>query len=196
MNKNAVFIQRFGAFLIDIIIVSFVASLISTPFVNTKNTEKLQKETTELLTKYTNGDIDQKTYASEASIIMYQADRNNGAYTIAYLILGILYFCVYQFYRGQTIGKKILKIKVESNTGTLTLNQMVVRSLIIDMLLFNFIRFTFCIFASKSTYFMGYASTMIVEAIVILLCGFMAMFRKDCRGLHDIICNTKVTNVK
>ena len=43
---------------------------------------------------------------------------------------------------------------------------------------------------------MGYASTMIVEIIVIMLCAFMVMFRKDCRGLHDIICNTKVVNVK
>ena len=51
MNKNAVFIQRFGAFLIDIIIVSFIASIVATPFVNTKNAEKLQKETTQILEK-------------------------------------------------------------------------------------------------------------------------------------------------
>ena len=196
MKNNALFIQRFAAFIVDMLLITFIASLIATPFTNASNAEKLQKQSSELVEKMLAGEIDQKTYMTEASVLTYEIDRNNGFYTITCLILGILYFIIYQFYKGQTIGKKLFKIKIESNEGNLSMNQMVVRSLVIDMMLFDFIRFAFCMFAPKSSYFIGYSSVMIVEIIVMAFCGFMVMFRKDRRGLHDIICNTKVVNVK
>lgn len=196
MKNNALFIQRFAAFIVDMLLITFIASLIATPFTNASNAEKLQKQSSELVEKMLAGEIDQKTYMTEASVLTYEIDRNNGFYTITCLILGILYFIIYQFYKGQTIGKKLFKIKIESNEGNLSMNQMVVRSLVIDMMLFDFIRFAFCMFAPKSSYFIGYSSVMIVEIIVMTFCGFMVMFRKDRRGLHDIICNTKVVNVK
>ena len=196
MKNNALFIQRFAAFIIDMLLITFIASLIATPFTNASNAEKLQKQSSELVEKMLTGEIDQKTYMTEASVLTYEIDRNNGFYTITCLILGILYFIIYQFYQEQTIGKKLFKIKIESNEGNLSMNQMVVRSLVIDMMLFDFIRFAFCMFAPKSSYFLGYSSVMIVEIIVMAFCGFMVMFRKDRRGLHDIICNTKVVNVK
>ena len=196
MKNNALFIQRFAAFIIDMLLITFIASLIATPFTNASNAEKLQKQSSELVEKMLTGEIDQKSYMTEASVLTYEIDRNNGFYTITCLILGILYFIIYQFYQEQTIGKKLFKIKIESNEGNLSMNQMVVRSLVIDMMLFDFIRFAFCMFAPKSSYFLGYSSVMIVEIIVMAFCGFMVMFRKDRRGLHDIICNTKVVNVK
>ena len=197
MKNNALFIQRFAAFIIDIMIVSLIASFISTPFINASNSEKLTKQSSELVEKVMAGEIDQKTYIKEASVITYQIDKNNALYTIINIIFGFVYFVIFQFYKkGQTIGKQIFKIKVDSNDGVLNINQMVARGLLIDMILFDLIRFAFCMFGSSKSYFLGYSSVMMVEIIVLSLCGFMVMFKKDRRGLHDILCNTKVVNVK
>lgn len=197
MKNNALFIQRFAAFIIDIMIVSLIASFISTPFINASNSEKLTKQSSELVEKVMAGEIDQKTYIKEASVITYQIDKNNALYTIINIIFGFVYFVIFQFYKkGQTIGKQIFKIKVDSNDGVLNINQMIARGLLIDMILFDLIRFAFCMFGSSKTYFLGYSSVMMVEIIVLSLCGFMVMFKKDRRGLHDILCNTKVVNVK
>lgn len=197
MKNNALFIQRFAAFIIDIMIVSLIASFISTPFINASNSEKLTKQSSELVEKVMAGEIDQKTYIKEASVITYQIDKNNALYTIINIIFGFVYFVIFQFYKkGQTIGKQIFKIKVDSNDGVLNINQMIARGLLIDMILFDLIRFAFCMFGSSKSYFLGYSSVMMVEIIVLSLCGFMVMFKKDRRGLHDILCNTKVVNVK
>ena len=197
MKNNALFIQRFAAFIIDIMIVSLIASFISTPFINASNSEKLTKQSSELVEKVMAGEIDQKAYIKEASVITYQIDKNNALYTIINIIFGFVYFVIFQFYKkGQTIGKQIFKIKVDSNDGVLNINQMIARGLLIDMILFDLIRFAFCMFGSSKSYFLGYSSVMMVEIIVLSLCGFMVMFKKDRRGLHDILCNTKVVNVK
>lgn len=197
MKNNALFIQRFAAFIIDIMIVSLIASFISTPFINASNSEKLTKQSSELVEKVMAGEIDQKTYIKEASVITYKIDKNNALYTIINIIFGFVYFVIFQFYKkGQTIGKQIFKIKVDSNDGVLNINQMIARGLLIDMILFDLIRFAFCMFGSSKSYFLGYSSVMMVEIIVLSLCGFMVMFKKDRRGLHDVLCNTKVVNVK
>ena len=112
MKNNALFIQRFAAFIIDIMIVSLIASFISTPFINASNSEKLTKQSSELVEKVMAGEIDQKTYIKEASVITYQIDKNNALYTIINIIFGFVYFVIFQFYKkGQTIGKQIFKIK-------------------------------------------------------------------------------------
>ena len=197
MKNNALFIQRFAAFIIDIMIISLIASFISTPFINPSNNKKLSSQSSELVEKVLAGEIDQEEYIEKASVITYRIDRNNSLYTIINILLGIAYFIIYQFYKqGQTIGKQIFKIKISSREGELSMNQMIVRGLVIDMILFDLIRFAFCMFTDSSNYFLGYTSVLIVEIIILSLCGFMVMFRKDRRGLHDIICNTKVVNVK
>ena len=48
-QEKALFIQRLGAYLIDIVIVSFVATLISMPFIDSKKEEKQQKQVQEIM---------------------------------------------------------------------------------------------------------------------------------------------------
>ena len=56
-NEKALFIQRFVAFLIDIILVGFVASLISVPFIDIEKTEKYQEQLTGVIEKLQNNEI-------------------------------------------------------------------------------------------------------------------------------------------
>ena len=192
MKDNALFIQRLGAFFIDIIILAFVASLVSMPFINSDNTEKLQESIQELSKDYMNKEISSKTFMSEYSSIYFQLEKQQTPYVISTIILGIAYFIVLQYYTGQTLGKKIFKIKIESNRKHLNMNQMVVRGLLINSILLYIIQFAYLLFGNEHTFFYVVGSLEFVQYTFMLVSAFMIMFRKDRLGLHDLICKTKV----
>ena len=192
MKDNALFIQRFGAYIIDAIIIALLASLISIPFINSDNISNLNDSVKELSTSYINGKIDNKTFINEYSSIYFQLEQQQGAFLIISIILYILYFIVLQFYTGQTLGKKLFKIKVESTRKHLTMNQMVVRGLLINSILLTLIEFALVIFGNKGTFIYIVGSFELLQYTFMIICAFMIMFRKDRLGLHDLICNTKV----
>ncbi len=81
------------------------------------------------------------------------------------LILVIVYFVIYQFYTGQTLGKKVMKIKVVDANGK--------KPTILTFLLRETIGKT--------------------VSIIILLFGYLMIFWDSKRqGLHDKIANTYV----
>lgn len=192
MKENALFIQRFGAFVFDIILVVFVATIISMPFINTDNSAKLEESIKEISQDYVSGNIDNKTFINEYSSVFFQLEKQQGGYIIANIILCILYFIVLQYYTGQTLGKKIFKIKLESTRKHLSMNQVVVRALLINTILVSIIELAYIVFGSESTFFYVVGSFEFIQYIFMIVCAFMIMFRKDRLGLHDLICKTKV----
>lgn len=197
-REKALFIQRLAAFIIDIMLVSTVASLFSVPFIDVEGVNKLNEEATAIVDQYLNQEIDMNDYLSETVSITYQLARKNGIVTIINLFLAILYFVVYQFYQnGQTIGKKLLRIQIISNDeDELTMNQMIFRSLIINSILVEMIVLGFIILASREVYFYGVGTFEGIQYLVMLISVFMVMFREDGRGLHDLIAHTKVVKIE
>lgn len=195
-KEKAQFIQRFVAFLLDILIVSTISSIIAFPFIDNKEADKLSDETIEIIEKYSSAEISLKTYTTEMMTLSYRMARNNGLVTIITLIVEVLYFIVYQIYNnGQTLAKKLLKIQVVSKDGKLTMNQMIFRSLIINSILLEIISFGFMLFANKSLYFFGVAIFESIQYIVLLVSAFMVMFSKSGQGLHDRIAHTEVVKL-
>lgn len=192
MKNNALFIQRLGAFLVDIIIIAFIASLISMPFINFDNVEKLKNEITNLSKSVINEDINYKTYINEYSSVYFQLEKQQAPYLISSIIIFILYFIVLQYYSGQTLGKKLFKIKLESTRKHLTINQMVVRGLLINYILLYLIEFAYIIFGTDRSYFYVVGTFAIIQYTLMIVSSIMIMFRKDRLGLHDLVCRTKV----
>lgn len=191
-DERAGFLVRACAFIVDMFIVAFVSSLIAMPFLDQDNTEKINKEITEIVEKGANQEISMNTYITELKPLLYQSDRSNGVYTICVLVLSILYFIVYQFYTKQTLGKKIFKIKIAANKGELTMNNMLFRGLIINSILFSLLAFIFVIFGNVDTYYVAKMTVNSIYYLIVLISACMIIFNKDRRGLHDVICNTKV----
>ena len=193
-GEKALFVQRFIAFLFDIFILSSIASLISYPFLDAKSIDKLNKNSSEVIEKYTTGEIDMDTYVDEVKGISYQLSQKQGVVSLVTLFLAVLYFIVYQYYNnGQTIGKKLMKIKVVSSTDKeITMNSFIFRSLIVNSILVDMISFAIVIFGNETAYFYGVAICGIIKYTLLLICGFMVMWSKSGMGLHDRIAHTTV----
>ena len=193
-GEKALFVQRFIAFLLDIFILSSIASLISYPFLDAKSIDKLNKNSSEVIEKYTTGEIDMDTYVDEVKGISYQLSQKQGVVSLVTLFLAVLYFIVYQYYNnGQTIGKNLMKIKVVSSTDKeITMNSFIFRSLIVNSILVDMISFAIVIFGNETAYFYGVAICGIIKYTLLLICGFMVMWSKSGLGLHDRIAHTTV----
>lgn len=193
-TKNAVFLQRLVAYIIDAIIITIIISLIASPFINSDAIQKINNDLLELVNQLQNNELNYLTYVKEVSVLELQLAKLNGVTTIITLFVSILYFIVFQIYNGgQTIGKKILNIKVISNNGELTMNQMIVRSLLINTILLNMILLIAITFISDPMqYLYIFGSFESIQYLFVIVTVLMVMFRKDHVSLHDLITNTRV----
>lgn len=196
-GENTAFSKRLLAFIIDMIILGIASSILTFPFSNTENYKKLTKESTQVMEDYLDKKITPETYLSRSSDISYDLSKEIGLKTIITIGIYILYFIVYQFYNnGKTLGKKLMKIKIVSDNdkGELSMNQIAVRSLIINSILVNLITLSVTIFGTKDVYFITSMVMQVLDMILMFTIAIMVLSREDKRGLHDIITHTKVIN--
>lgn len=192
--KPAKFFKRILAFIIDTIIVTLAAALLSTPFVNVENSTELRKELNEVAQKYIDQEIDVQTYYKQIVDLNYEIVRTEGTTSLITVLVTILYFIVFQFYnKGQTLGKKLLKIKVINASGDrLTINNIGLRALLINTIVFDMLLLFMAFVFDKNSF--SYSSTIIeiTEYSFVIASIIMIIVRKDGRGLHDLLGNTQV----
>lgn len=192
--EKALFVQRFAAFILDVFIVSMIASMLAYPFLDLDSIEKLNKSSVQVVEDYVSQKIDINEYTSESISVSYEMARKQGLLSLITIFLNILYFVVFQIKNnGQTIGKKLLKIKVSSRDGDgLTMNQMIFRSLIINSVLVDMVSFCILLFTNEMTYFYGAGILSMIQFTIIAVSGFMVMFNEKRQGIHDLIAHTDV----
>ena len=192
-REKAYFSQRLLAFVIDLCIISFLSSIITTPFINQEKTDKLSDEAMTIIENYVNGDIDINTYFDEFTTVSYRLAQNSGLQSLIVIVFNILYFVVYQLYsKGQTIGKKIMKIKVISDDGDLDMNQMIFRSFISNFIFIDIISFVLMLISKNSVYFYSIALVEMIQFIVTFVSIIMILNNKDGRAVHDKLVHTRV----
>lgn len=193
-KKYANFWQRLCAFIIDMFLISMISSLISQPFINQDNYKRLSDEVTTTTSEYKNKKIDTDTYVNRVADISYDMAKQNGISAIIEIAISILYFIVWQFKsNGQTLGKKLMKIKIVKKDETqLTINDILFRSLLIDYILFDMIVLCFTVFSNKNTYFYGVGIFEFIQYAIVFISSMLILSRKDKQGLHDIIVKTEV----
>ena len=172
-EEKVLFLQRLLAFLIDLFIVTMLASIIAGPFLNNKKIESLNNKSVKLVEKYNKKKINLNEYIAEYTNITYDLARETGPTTIIELLLGIVFYIIIPLYNdGKSIGKMVMKIKIKSNDGELTANQL--------------------IFTSRSVYFYCLGLFLIIQYVITFISVFMIMFTKCGLTIHDKLVNTKV----
>lgn len=194
--QKAYFFKRFLAYLIDIILVSIVATIIALPF-RTESIEKVDNQIIEVTQKALQGKIKTEAYTTQLNELAYQKAKLDGISNIIIILISVLNFIVYQgITKGQTIGKKLLKIKiVKINGNELTFNDLIFRNLLNNFIFFDILLAVFALIGRKP-YIYGYRSINIVETILLIVSVFMIAIRKDGRSVMDLLTNTMVVKVE
>ena len=190
-QKYASFGKRIIAFFIDILIISFVASIICVPFTNIQNESKLEEEYLNSTQEFFNQEISVDAYQQVQMSYVYNSAKESGLLRIVTILLSILYFGLLQFYlKGQTFGKKLTHISVVSDDGDLTVNQLLFRALIVDSIILDLILFISMMFMNKIVYYYSAMTFELIQYIVYFACFIMII--KNKRGLHDVLFHTSV----
>ncbi len=190
---KATFIERLGAYFLDIIIISILLSIIG--YGLPKNAIDYEQELNDITEKYLSNEINTQKYIDESSIILYNSQKSSilSLSISAALIIG--YFVIFQYMnQGQTLGKKLFKIKVvekESKKAPTILSGFI-RSLFILNIASGILNILFIYILNSKTYYIGYGITYIIETLFIIVTIFFVLYREDGRGLHDIMAKTTV----
>lgn len=199
--KGNMFLKRLAAYLLDFLIITLISSaLVRISFINPR-----YKEYTETSQKYNNAlndyykeKININEYTKIVNELNYDLNSTGYVYLIGDIVIAFLYFGVFAYFtKGQTLGKKLMNIKIVSNkeNNDLKIYNYFIRTFILNGIIINIITFI-AVWFSKKTYYKiaGVAGdlNMILEIIILL----MILFNKDGRGLHDVLAGTKVIDLK
>ena len=198
--EKAYFFPRVLAYIVDVILVGIVITLLGyvLPVGVHENYDIFQEEAKIVQLKFLNHEISAQEYVHQSGLISYDMDNAAVISYIVEIVCIILYFIVFQFfYGGQTIGKKIMGIKVVGiDEKPLTINDFIYRSMILNAVLVNILTIILVLFMKREFYFYVNLPLQFIQTVLLLITIFMVLFRKDGRGLHDMVGHTKVVMVK
>ena len=190
-------LKRIIAFVIDIVIVSLVVSLINLlPLDPYKDKYKdAYEKYNEVVQKSTEDEKnDYKDEIIELNYEVYKYRTYNSMFSATALIL---YFGVLPLVmNGQTLGKKIMKLRVVSNNEKkLNFWKYLIRIVILNNIWLSLINIgAVYVVSGVKFYYVTYVISML-SSLIYMLNLIMVMFRKDNRGLHDMVAGTKVIEV-
>ena len=188
--------KRIFAYLIDTLIVTFVASILTMAIPASSEYTKATEELTTVMEDYSKGEITDSEYLEKANDISYTINKESVSVSIVTVVLTTIYFVVVAYYmNGQTLGKKLMKLKIVAEDNKLTMNKLLVRSLIIDSILMNMIGIVTILLLNKTLYLKTYDITTTIFGAIYIVTFAMILFKEDGRGLHDMIAKTKVVTI-
>ena len=189
--------QRLAAYFIDTFIVLLVASLIASPFINVEKINKLENEYYEILNKVVKNGENSSKYTTDIINVGYDIAVQNGMMTIINVIIGVIYFVVLQIkLGGQTLGKKLVGIKVISDNGDLEYNQMIFRSFIANSILLDIITILLLLFTSRDIYYVGLMLFTTIQYVITIISLIMILSSKSGLAVHDKLVHTRVIKMK
>ncbi len=188
---RADFFKRILAYVVDYIIITVVLYLVT---MSVDIGSDIVKSANDLMGKYQSGEITIEEYSEQVIPLNYELTKRKLPVNIATSVVMIGYYIVFTYFnRGQTLGKKIFKIRVVNDNGDRpSILSVLVRGLFIYGIVTT-------LYSTISINFLGmndfnYSVSVIsaIESMIIVVCVIMMLYKKDGRGLHDIIAKTKV----
>ncbi len=196
--KYEIPIRRIIAYIIDMIVFCLIVLLLSFVIKDNANVANLNLEMNSINELALNHEISFSGYITRYADIIHDLDREKVFINILNCVFIMIYFVfIPYFFEGRTLGKKIMGLKIVRNDGELLmLNDLIIRNLIINGLGFLLISLSLLYISSGMIYFLVTFLLGILQVILVIASVFMIIYRKDHRGIHDILSETKVVKVE
>ena len=192
---KALFSQRFVAFMIDLILVSFITSLVTAIIPTNSSIDKLYDQQVKIVENYTAKKITMQEYVNQLVDINYDIAKQTGIITLISIAISLLYYVLYVYKNdGQSIGKKMMKIKIQKKDKDkeLTMNDLLFRTMILQGTLVSIIGFCTILFLDKDTYLATNSLLNLIQYSILIISFFLIAFTKERQGIHDMVAKTEV----
>lgn len=192
---NKLLRKRICAYLIDILLVASVSYLITfIPINKTANVyENYYEDLLSVNEKYKDKEITEEEYLEVAEPISYKLSKYGVVYSVTNIMVAVAYYIFIQYkMNGQTLGKKITKIRVVANDGKLSLSSLTLRGVVLYGILSSCINIVWLIGLPQASYIQANQFLEIIQVLLFYGSVAMVVVREDSKGLHDVIAGTHV----
>ena len=195
-------LKRLLAYIIDILIVGFVASALANidilnPYLD--NYLESYESFNETLKNINEENVMDMFYSAEF-VNQYQNTLKYSVYSTGIsLVCYLLYFVGFQkLNKNQTVGKKLMNLKVvnKNKKDDVKVWQYLIRTLIVYNLFFSGLNVCLALCFNTKLFFTLSLIVSIIGYVITYLGYGMILFRKDGKGLHDLLSGTEVMEVK
>lgn len=187
-------IKRGISYLIDITIVFLIIILLNAVIPKTEEYFNIQSQINSINEDMMKENINFSTYFNEYSHLIYELDKNSILEYIVILIVIHIYFIFIPYLTGgKTLGMYFLHLKVVGKSmDKISLMGLWIRNFIWNGIFYYLLLFICLILLKDRIYFISTIILGIIQILLVIISIFMIIYRKDCRGLHDIFSNTKI----
>lgn len=191
---KASFKQRLLAYLVDLIIIGLLIGIVTTIKEKDEKVLQLRSELHIVEELYVSEDIKFSEYFDRITSINQQIEQECVIYKITNIIAILIYFILLPFFwGGQTLGKRLMKIKVVSiKDEKVSIVSYFIRNTISNGLGYILLVVAFLYLLPAKMYFVCTSILSFIQIILVIISAFMILYRRDKRGLHDILSGTKV----
>ena len=184
--------KRVLAYIVDYIIVALIASLFAKVSILNPNYDKYMEEYNKYVESLKVSLEDNST--EELYDNSYEMTKLGINMTIITIVVGVVYYVGFQYInKGQTIGKKLLKIKiVDENNEKPKFQQVLIHAILINSLLVSTLSVIAISFMSKASYLKVDQILQILDLAIMFGSLGCMIVRKDGKGLHNILAKTNV----
>lgn len=193
--KKKVLYRRIGAYIIDSLLIALLLAIFAKIPLISMDSDKYYNTYEEYLEVLQEKTASGETISQELiAEYQYNLAKNSINTTVVNLVFSAFYFIVFQFLnKGQTLGKKLLKIKVVNKENeNPNILQMLIHGGIAYSIFATTITVLLFFLASKKVYIGVINYVQLLDMGLVFATIIMMLFRKDERGLHNILAGTKV----
>ncbi len=186
-------LKRICAYIVDMLFVTTLLTLIIQISYINPNYEEYLKYNNE----YTNLILDDGSTNEEINQVSFDLAKNGVVYFVVEILIIAGYFVYFQKYTGgQTLGKKLLKLKVQNNDGTdISVKSLLIKAILLYGTIITIFNLLTIYFIDENTYYILNLITSNAAGLILWISAFMIIFKTDHKGLHDIISKSEVVNI-
>lgn len=194
---NNIKFRRFSAYLIDYLFIFLLITMISQiRIINPTYDEYVDayERYVEIYNDLTVENVLEITENSQYKEVNYDLSRYSVSVSIVSLLVYFAYFVGFQKWnKNQTLGKKMFNLEVVSDTDkTVSWWQMLIREIIIYNLVLELLSIISVFVFNYQGYWIASNVLMLIAGLILWISVFFILFRKDGKGIHDLLAKTRV----